>query len=383
MKLEGVRVLDVSMFLPGPFLTMMMADHGADVIRIEPPEGEPCRTIGPATGGASVWFRNTHRGKRSLALDLKSPAGRAIFLDLAREADVLVEGFRPGVAERLGFDYASIAAGNPRIVHASVSAFGQHGPLAQIPTHDLGVEALSGVLSLNLGADGRPAMPHMPVADINAAMMALTGILMALFRRERTGRGDRIDIAMQDAVLAWLPNAVGPVFAEDRPPDVKNERSWGGHSFYAIYETADRRFVVLSGSEPKFVRALLAALDRPDLIAIASGPPGPAHGAVKEFLASVFRTRTRAAWVEWFGGREICFAPVLDLAEAFHAPQVAAREMLVVDGDGNRHLGIPIKFRNEPGRLDPRLPERGTGSEAIAWRTRAAGPGGADEQPLG
>lgn len=366
MKLAGVRIIDLSLFLPGPHLTMMMADHGADVIKVEPPpDGEPVRQLGYRAGGESVWFRNTHRGKKSIVLDLKAPAGRDAFLALVDTADVMVEAFRPGVVQRLGIGYDVVAQRNPRIIYASIAAFGQTGPDHLKPTHDLGMEALAGVLSLNLGQDGRPTHPHIPVADATGSLMALAGILMALYRRSITGRGDYIDISMHDTTMAWLPNNTGAVFAEGRPPVTKEERSWGGHSFYNIYETRDARYVVLSGVEHKFVHNLLEALGRPDLIPIATQPPGTAHAPVKAFLAETFRTRSRDEWEAWFAGRDVCFAPVLDLREAFARPQVAARDMLVRDADGNLHIGIPIKFRHEPGQLNPRLPKLGEHTQAV------------------
>ncbi|MEM7211276.1 MAG: CoA transferase [Pseudomonadota bacterium] len=360
MKLQGVRVLDLSLFLPGPHLTMMMADHGADVIKVESPAGEPVRNVGYRTAdGVSVWFRNTHRGKRSVVLDLKTAAGKEALLALAETADVFVEAFRPGVMARLGVDYPVLSEINPGLVYASISAFGQTGPEAQRPAHDLAIQALSGTASLNLGADGAPANPGMPVADMAASLMSLSAILMALLRREKTGKGDYLDLSMQDAVMAWLPNVTGPVFAEDRAPEVKNERSFGGYAFFRPYRTADGRHVALGGVEHKFVETLLTALERPDLIPAAKGPPGPGQQPVKAFLEATFATRTRDEWEDWFHGRDVCFAPVLDLHEAFHRPHVTAREMLVRDDQGNLHIGVPIKFRNEPGRVSADLPTLG------------------------
>lgn len=364
MKLDGVRVIDLSQFLPGPHLTMMMADHGAEVIKIEPPSGEPVRQIGWRAGGESVWFRNTHRGKKSVMLDLKRAGDREALLKLAESADVMVEAFRPGVVTRLGVDYDIVSARNPRIVYASISAFGQTGPERDRPSHDLGMEALAGVLSLNLGSDGRPANPHVPVSDVTGSMMALAGILMALYRREKTGKGDYIDISMHDSTLSWVPNSTGSVFAAGQPPQVKDERPWGGNAFYSIYETADGRFIVLSGGEHKFVEALLTALGRTDFIDMALQPPGPAHLPVKAFLAETFAQRTRAEWEAWFTGLDVCFAPVLDLAEAFAHPQVAARDMLLRDAEGNLHIGNPIKYRNEPARPDLGLPRLGEHNDA-------------------
>lgn len=366
MKLDGVRVVDLSQFLPGPHLTMIMADHGAEVIKVEPPgHGEPVRRIGYRANGESVWFRNTHRGKKSITLDLKAPEGREALLSLAETADVMVEAFRPGVVKRLGIDYDTVEKRNPRIVYASIAAFGQTGPEHMRPTHDIGMQALAGVLSLNLGQDGKPTHSHIPVADATGSLMALAGILMALYRREKAGRGDFIDISMHDTTMSWLPNNTGAVFAEGRPPVVKEERSWGGHSFYNIYETKDGRYLVLSGVEHKFVENLLGALDRKDLIPIATQPPGKAHAPVKAFLAGVFKMRTRDEWDDWFKGRDVCFAPMLDLAEAFAHPQVSAREMLLRDAEGNLHIGNPIKFRHEPARIDTRLPKLGEHTEVL------------------
>lgn len=368
MKLEGYRVLDLSQFLPGPMLTQIMADHGAEVIKIEPPSGEPVRNVGYRANGESVWFRNTHRGKKSIVLNLKDSADVQAFLDLARDADVVVEAFRPGVVDRLGVGYEAVRAVNPGIVYASISAFGQTGPEARRPAHDLAIEALSGVVSLNLGNDGKPTNPHIPVADMAGSFTALAGILMALLRREKTGSGDYIDISMQDATMAWLPNVTGPVFAEDRPPRVKEERSFGGYAFFSIYQTADDGHVALGGVEHKFVENLLNALERPDLIPIACGPPGPSQAPVKAFLAETFRKRTRKEWEDWFRDKDVCFAPVLDLHEAFHQPQVAAREMLLRDDAGNLHIGTPIKYRGEPGKLHFDLPALGAHNGEILGR---------------
>jgi crotonobetainyl-CoA:carnitine CoA-transferase CaiB-like acyl-CoA transferase len=376
MKLDGVRVIDLSLFLPGPQMTLMMADQGAEVIKIEnPAEGEPSRRIGLAKAGHTVWFRNTHRGKKSVALNLKTAAGCEILLKLAETADVLVESFRPGVVDRLGIAYDVVKQRAPRLVYCSISAFGQTGPLRDKPAHDLAVQALAGTVSLGLGSDAKPAAPNLPAADVTASMVALAGVLMALFRRERTGRGDYVDIAMQDAVMSWLPHATGPVLAEDRPNRPKEERQTGGAAMYHLYETKDGRHVTLGGSEVKFARNLLAALGRPDLVPLCAQPPGAVQDPVKKFFAETFLTRTRDEWTAWFEGRDVCFAPVLDMKEAFHQPQVAARDMLVTDAEGVQHIGTPIKFAEEPGRLDGALPQLGEHTDAVL---RGLGYGDAD-----
>lgn len=365
MKLEGIKVLDLSMFLPGPHLTMMMADHGAEVVKIEPPQGEPVREVGLRQNGHSVWFRNTHRNKRCITLNLKTPEARDVFMALAREADVVVEAFRPGVVERLGIGFEAVKAVNPRIVYCSISAFGQTGPLAHKPAHDLSVQAEAGLVSVNLGPDGQPAMPGVPSADMAASLMALSGILMALLRRQQTGQGDYLDIAMYDSLLAWTPNVMGPPFAEHRAAIVKDERSWGGSAFYGIFATADGRHITLGGGEHKFVESLLHALQRPDLIPVALQPPGPAHEPVRAFLREAFAQHSLADWCEFLAPLELAWAPVLDLHEAIHSEHAAARGMRVEQPDGQPHLGLPIKFRAEPGVLDGRLDSKGASTDAV------------------
>ena len=376
MKLDGVRVIDLSLFLPGPQMTLMMADQGAEVIKVEnPAEGEPSRHIGLAQAGHTVWFRNTHRGKMSLALNLKTEAGREILFKLAETADVLVESFRPGVVDRLGIGYQAVKRRAPRLVYCSISAFGQDGPLRDKPAHDLAVQALAGTASLALGTDGQPTSPNFPAADATASMVALAGVLMALYRRERTGQGDYVDVAMQDTLMSWLPHATGPVFAENRPNRPKEERQTGGAAMYHVYATKDGKHVVLGGSEVKFARNLLEALGRPDLVALAAQPPGPVQDPVKAFLADTFRTRTRDEWTAWFEGRDVCFAPILDMKEAFAQPQVAARDMLLHEAGGIPHIGTPIKFAEEPGRPDFALPALGQHTEEVL---RGLGYGAAD-----
>ncbi len=366
MKLEGIKVIDLSLFLPGPHLTQMMCDHGAEVICVEPPpDGEPARAFGPLAGGHTPWFRNTHRGKKSICLNLKHEAARDALLRLCETADVFVEAFRPGVAQRLGLDYQQLYDINPRIVYCSISAFGQYGPYRDRPAHDLSVEALAGLVSVNLGGDGKPALPGVPAADMAASLMAFGGVMMALLRCRQSGRGDYIDISMQDALMGWTQNVIGPVFAEDRAPEVQWERGWGGRGFYRIYETADGRFLTLSGNEPKFVENLLNALQRPDLIELATGGPGPQQQPLIEFLQATFKQKSLRQWDEWFSALDVCYAGVLDLKQAFADEHVAQRDMRLSDADGNLHIGIPIKYSREPGRVDFAVPALNQHAEQI------------------
>ncbi len=356
MKLQGLRVLDLSLFLPGPLLTQFMADHGAEVIKVESlHEGEPNRNIGAKRDGVSVYFANTHRGKKSLALNLKDPAGVEVLMRLAEKSDVLIEAFRPGVAERLGIGYPQVAARAPRIVYASIAAFGQSGPYREMAAHDLATEAMTGVLSLNRGSDGKPALPAIASADMLASMMTLSGVLMALYRRKETGKGDFLDMAMADSLLACLPNNMGVAMTERRQPVLAEERALGGNALYNIYETKDADFVVLAGQELKFAKNLLGALGRADLVPLCELPPGPGQNPVREFLVGIFKEKNKAEWVEWFRGRDIAFAPMKTLPEVLEDPHFKARGMVLKDGRGWDHLGVPIKFADEPAQpnFDP------------------------------
>jgi crotonobetainyl-CoA:carnitine CoA-transferase CaiB-like acyl-CoA transferase len=366
MKLDGIRVVDLSLFLPGPAMTQVMADHGAEVIKVESVhEGEPNRRIGPERDGISVYFANTHRGKKSLTLNLKSPAGVEALLRLAETADVFVESFRPGVVDRLGVGYAALSARAEKIVYVSISAFGQTGPYVDRPAHDLAVEATSGVLSVNLGWDDRPWLPAIACADMLASNMALSGVLMALLRRQTTGKGDYLDIAMMDALIASLPNGYGLPMTERRQPVAKHERTWGGNAMYRVYETKDGQFVALGGAELKFATNLLSALGRPDLIPLCRLPPGPGQDPVRDFLTETFLSRTQAEWVDWMAGKDVAFAPVKSLREGLDDPQARHREMVIEDQRGWEHLGIPIKFADEPGRVRFDPPRHGEHSEEI------------------
>ncbi|MFT4026024.1 MAG: CoA transferase [Novosphingobium sp.] len=344
-KLTGITVIDLTQFLPGPMMTTMMADQGAEVIKIEPPAGDPTRGLEPFEGGQSVWFRNLNRGKESLTLDLKSAAGKDALWALVDRADVFVEGFRPGVVARLGFGREAVAARNPRHVYCSISAFGQAGPLADHPAHDLAVQAVSGFLSVNDGRDGQPVVPGVPSADMAAGLTALSAVLMALLGRERTGRGDYVDIAMLDALLPWSAHIAGGAIAGGEPPRSAAQRSLGGAGFYNVYRTADGRHVALGGREAKFITTLLTALERPDLIQLGEAPAGEQDELIA-FLAETFATRTRDEWVEWFAHRDVAFAPVLDFREALGQPQVAERGLLVEAG-GGQQIAPAIRFAGE------------------------------------
>ena len=371
MKLEGLKVLDLSLFLPGPAVSLMMADHGAEVIKIENPKApEPTRfkQFFPwVQGGWTVMFRTTQRGKKGLTLNLKDPAAKEVLMKLVKEADVFVESFRPGVMKRLGIDYDTLRAVNPGIVYCSMSAFGQDGPWRDRPAHDTAAVAAAGVLGLSRHPEGDsgPAILGVAISDMLSSHLAFGGIMIALYRRQQTGEGDYVDISMFESVLNASPNILGPVFAGGQAPERLRERTHGGNAMLNIYQVKDGSYLALGGGEHKFVEELFNGLERPEFIEPVTGPAGEGHWPAIEFLREAFRTKNRAEWEAWFEGRDICWMPVMDLEEAWDTPHVWEREMRIKDPQGNDHMGIPIKFKNEPGRVNFNLPKHGEHSAEI------------------
>ena len=356
-KLSGITVVDLSVFLPGPMMTVMMADQGARVIKVEAPAGDPAREQAPfdSYDGAqhSVWFANLNRGKESMALDLKSDDGRSALTALIEGADVFVEGFRPGAMKRLGFDYEAVKAIKPDIVYCSISAFGQEGELAHHPAHDMAVQAMAGFLSVNDGPDGMPVVPGAPSADMAAGLTALSATLMALVARDRTGEGAYIDCAMFDSLLPWCVHTAGSAIAGGNSPVSSRQRSLGGAGFYQVYKTSDGKHVALGGREIKFARNLLTALGREDLVAHAERDAGE-QGELITFLSETFAAKTRDDWVSWFADKDVAFSPVLDFREALDQPHIVERRLLVESGNGGQHIAPPIRFAGkvwQPGTV--------------------------------
>lgn len=356
-KLSGIRVLDLTAFLPGPHASMMMADHGAEVIMVEPDNGvgEPTRHMGERyEDGKTVWFANIARGKKSYRVNLKDPDQHKRFMALAATADVVIEAFRPGVVERLGVDYEAIKAVKPDIIYCSISAFGQDGQYRDKPAHDLVVQAMAGTADLTRGMDGSPALTPMPSADMTASLHALSGILMALYRRERTGAGDYLDISMYDSLLSWVPNVTGAVFAEDRQPERAKMRSFGGNAFVNIYQTRCGGHIVLGGSEPKFVANFLKAVSREDLLLLTKRPVGQQQALITD-LEVLFLSKTQSQWEALLGRVDCCWSTIRTLHDAFSEDGAP----IITDDQGRKHTANPIRFREEPAQLSFDLPEFG------------------------
>jgi crotonobetainyl-CoA:carnitine CoA-transferase CaiB-like acyl-CoA transferase len=360
MKLSGLRVVDLSQFMPGPLLACNLADHGAQVVKIEPLAGDPTRG---ASGSDGAFFEAINRGKRSLALDLKHPEGRAIALKLIEEADVVIESSRPGVAARLGIDYDTVSRRNPRLIYCAMTAFGQTGPLSQLPAHDPVIQSLAGTLPRD--GCGAPVTTGPSVAALAGSLTALSAVLMALLRVRETGQGDYIDMSLFDAALTVQPYP--GALALNAPPGGPAGSDNGDSSLALLgaYETADSKWLCLGGRERTFATNLLTPLGRADLIADAIGPAGDGQTRVRAFLTETFLTRTRDEWLAWFEDRHVSVAPVLSLAEALDHPHAHARRMVRTDTSGRAHVANAIHFRNEPARPDLAVPRLGEHTDAI------------------
>ncbi len=340
--LEGVRVVDFSTLLPGPLATLMLVEAGAEVIKIERPgRGDEMRSYEPAFGGDAVNFGLLNRGKRSVAIDLKAPGAVERLMPLLREADVLVEQYRPGVMDRLGLGYEALSAVNPGLVYCSITGYGQTGPKADSAGHDLNYVAESGMLSLAAGADGAPVLPAALVADIGGGTYpAVVNILLALLERKRTGKGCRLDVAMADNLFTFLYWAMGNGLAAGRWPRPGGELVTGGSPRYRIHRTADGRFLAAAPLEDKFWAAFCAAIGLPEPLRDDSWNPQATDRAV----AAIIGSRDADHWRAVFAGKDVCCSIVNSLEEALADPHVQARGLL------DRRLAAP------DGRSIPALP---------------------------
>ena len=356
--LQGIRVLDLSRLLPGPFLTMMLADLGADVVKIEDPKlGDYMRHVPPVKGGVSGRYLAVNRGKRSIVLDLKAPAGRDALLRMAGHADVVVESFRPGVMDKLGVGYAALAAANPRIVVCSISGFGQTGPYVDRAGHDLGYIALAGVLAMGGPAGGAPMMPGVQIADLaGGALWGATAILAALLGRHRTGRGAHLDISMTEGALALLSAELGNLACGVHPTRGAESLN-GGLACYGIYPTQDGRYLAVGALEPKFWVALNQAIGRrPDVSELIAPPADQAR--VRAELAAIFATRTAAEWHAVLAQHDCCVEVVTELDELPDHPLHRAREVFFTV-DGGPGVGPVQQARTPLGTPSaPRPPPR-------------------------
>jgi alpha-methylacyl-CoA racemase len=373
LPLEGIRVLDLSRLLPGGFCSLLLADFGAEVVKVEDTGmGDYVRWAPPYHEGVqdsakSALFLALNRNKTSIRINLKTEEGRDVLLRLVRDADVVLESFRPGVLDRLGVGYERLKEENPRIVVCAISGYGQDGPLRDRSGHDMNYLGLVGVLGLTGDRDGPPVQAAGQIADLGGgALMAAFAILAALRERDRSGEGQFIDVSMADGALSWLAMVAGRTLAEGSAPERGNLELAGSLVCYRPYECADG-WVTLGALEPKFWSAWCRGVGREDLIEQQFERPGSATHAE---VAGIFMARTREDWQRFASEHDCCLEPVLGLDEALDSELVRAREMVVeIDQPGAvspvRLLGVPVKLSRTPG--DPRrLPGPGLGEQTDA-----------------
>jgi len=368
LPLEGLKVLDLTRLLPGGFCSMLLADFGAEVVKVEDTGlGDYVRWAPPLYEGvepsaASALFLSLNRGKRSIRIDLKSQAGKDVLLRLAQTADVLLEAFRPGVMDRLGVGYERLRAENPRLVYCAITGYGQDGPARDRSGHDLNYLGLNGILGLSGEVDGPPISSAAQIADLGGgAMMAAVGVLTALRERDRSGQGQLVDCSMFDGSMSFLAMLAAEMLAGGPVPRRGELRLAGGLVCYRAYACADG-YVTLGALEPKFWAEFCRGVSREDLANHAFDPPGSeAHRA----LCEIFAGRTREQWQAFAAEHDCCLEPVMGLDEALDSELVAAREMVIeLDQPGAenpvRLLGLPFKLSRTPG--DPaRAPGPGLG----------------------
>jgi crotonobetainyl-CoA:carnitine CoA-transferase CaiB-like acyl-CoA transferase len=372
--LDGIKVLELARVAPAELPGMMFADMGADVVKIETPTTEP----EDEDERRRAAFAYVNRNKRSLALNLKAPEGQALFRKLAAAADVIIEGFRPGVMKRLGADYETIRALNPRLVYCSLSGFGQNGPYRDFPAHDGNYLSLAGVLGL-IGEPGRkPVYPLNLVADYGGASMhGALGVMLALFARERTGRGQHVDVAYLDtsvALLAPTPN-MRFFFSDGRAPRRGEGFLGGSYPYYAVYETKDGRLLTIGCTEPWLWENFCKAIDRPLFVRFARKSDqfvraaNAEEVAAREEIEAIMRTKSRDEWYDYLTKADVCVGKVYDPEEMVADPQVQARQM-VVDAEHPvygkvRQFGIPIKLSETPGAVRHAAPATGEHTDAV------------------
>jgi crotonobetainyl-CoA:carnitine CoA-transferase CaiB-like acyl-CoA transferase len=355
--LDGVRVLDLSRLYPGPFCSMLLADFGADVLCIEDRryQGEPS-------------MPSAMRGKRHACLDLKRPEGLEIFFSLADRADVLLEGFRPGVTERLGIGYEALRARNPRLVYCSVTGYGQTGPWRDLVGHDLNYLAMAGLLEgTGTGPDAPPAIPGTQLADVaGGGMQGALGILLALQARERTGQGQHVDVSMTDGVMGMMGYVTTFWWLGGQKLERGRSMLTGRYPWYRVYRCADGRWLSIGAVERRFWSVLCEHFGRPEWTPLQHDEA--ALPAMHGFFEARFAEKPRDAWFEELRPLDVCVAPVLDVEEAFESEHARARGLvaeLEVEGGKQKLLGVPLKLSATPGRVERRPPRFGEHTDAV------------------
>lgn len=364
LPLENIRVLDLTRLLPGPYCSQMLADFGAEVIKIEEPNiGDYARWTQPQVDGYSALFASLNRNKKSVTLNLKEESDRERFRQLVETADVVVESFRPGVMERLGIGYEQLKELNPRLVYCAITGYGQTGPYKDKPGHDINYLSYAGMLHFNGRKSEKPTVPATQVADLGGgALMGVTGILTALLGRNVTGKGQFVDISMTDGVLSWMQTIL-PDHLAGQTAEQGELTLAGGRACYDVYETKDGRHLSVGALEPKFWRTFCEGIGRPDLIPLLDSPQEK-QDELRVTIQQELHRKSLAEWTEVFEDIEACVSPVLTLDEMLKDPQIQARDMLVNVAE-QIHIANPIKLSDTPAQIRTKAPALGEHNKEI------------------
>lgn len=341
--LTGVKVLDLSRLLPGPYCSMILADHGAEVVAVEDRRFME----------DGMFFKDLYRNKRHITLNLKAQEGREIFFRIAENADIILEGFRPGVVERLGVDYESVRKINPSIIYCSITGYGQTGPLRHKAGHDVNYLSTAGVLDLIGQKESPPTIPGVQIADIAGAMNGVIGILLALFAREKSGKGQYIDISMTDSLLGFmtLPVLLGQLSGKTfgRSESLLSHR----YACYNTYETSDGRYLAIGAVERRFWRNLCEHLKVPEYTDLQYDEER--REEITDCLRTIFKAKPLTVWDDQLSRIEVCHSVIQQLDEVLHAPLFVERDMVVEqwqeNGRTHKAFGIPVKLSETPGSL--------------------------------
>lgn len=369
--LKGLRIIDFTRLLPGPMATMLMADMGADVIKVEDPDSpDYIRSFPPFVGGESAFYLSLNRSKRSLAVNYASPEGRKIILDLAKTADVIIEQFRPGVMDALGLGYDALQKSNQKIIYVSITGYGQDGPYAQKAGHDLNYIGYSGLLDITGEKEKPPVIPGGQVADVAAgSYMAVNAVLAALYARDRTDQGQHVDVSMLDCLMPISALAIAQFYATKENPERGTLSLSGGIANYNVYECADGKYVTLGALEPKFWEQFCDLARKPEWKNRILDK-GEAIPALKDEVAAMFKSKTRQEWLALSEGKDACITPVLSIAELENDLQLRHRGMVLQSANENfKYTGIPLKFSKTPGQISWEAPRLGEDTEDVIKET--------------
>lgn len=362
--LEGIKIIDFSKWLPGQYCGMVLGDFGADVIKVEDVKGDVTRGFTPAKEpGMSYWHLMLNRNKRGITVNLKTPAGREVLLRLLKEADVFLEGFRPGYLKMLGLDYESVSKINPRLIYCSITGFGPEGKYKHMPSHDLNVIGLAGVAAPEDGTD--ISVPSVQVAALGGSLNAISGILMALYARERTGKGQIVNVDLYSSAINAEITAISSVIGcrETGMPSFGRTAS----HYYSVYKTKDGRYLSIGTIEPKFWQKMCRLIDLPEL---ESRQFDFAHSAeIKEKLAVAFAGKTQAEWLELIGKDEFCVTPIRTLQEALDSSLTTEQSQMLVtkkeDFGNYTYVKSAAKLSDTPGTIRKRAPYLGEHTQEV------------------